>query len=104
MVERMRVPQQNVFDNEQHYNRVTRKIIHLLGTHGEGVVRGSMSYVVLPAIMHALTQLPPEVRTDLVSHIHKYIDRQVQENHENTILYKGAAESLIELLETAVDN
>ena len=83
---------------QQHYNRVTRKIIHLFGTHGEGVVRGSMSYVVLPAIMHALTQLPPEVRTDLVSHIHKYIDRQVQENHENTILYKGAAEALLDLL------
>ena len=54
-----------------------------------------MCYVVLSAIMHALTQLPPEVRTNLLSYIHKYIDRQVKEDHENTILHKGAPEALL---------
>ena len=31
MDERLRVRKQEVFDKEQHYNRVTRKIIHLFG-------------------------------------------------------------------------
>ena len=81
--------------------KVERQIIHVFGTHGEGAIRGATLYVILPAIMHALTQLPPEVRNDLVSHIHKYIDRQVKENHENTILHKGAAEALLSLLNSS---
>ena len=51
--------------------------------------------------MHSLTQLPPEVRTNLLSYVHKYIDRQVKENHENTIFHKGAAEALLSLLDSS---